>query len=96
MIECVTLCYVHAMNDHPSLRDHGDVIAALGGRTPVAEAVSTNSSAEKPVATTTVGMWKHRRCIPPRYWPAVARLAADVGRPDISVDRLERLARAAA
>lgn len=79
------MCYVSVMDAQIALRDHSEILAALGGRAAVAEAIAPDAPAR-------VGMWKTRNNIPPAHWPAIARFAAAQGRPDITVDLLESLA----
>lgn len=73
------------MDEQIDLRDHGEILVALGGRAAVAEAIA-------PDAPSRVGMWKTRNSIPAMHWPAIARFAASKGRPDITVELLESLA----
>lgn len=61
-----------------------DLFAALGGYTAVAEAASV------PVGTASA--WKTRGSIPPEYWPAVVKAAAERGRSDITFEALANIA----
>lgn len=59
---------------------HRSIIKGLGDNTRVAEALDVDD--------TTVSNWK-KRGIPPVYWPALGRLARELG-VDITVEDLER------
>lgn len=69
-------------------RTHKDIIGLLGGYRAVADSLGQQHQ--------TVHNWT-RRGIPARFWPAIARMAANIPDADgITVDALERASSAEA
>lgn len=65
------------------LRSHTDVIRAFGGPTMFAATFGL------PVAS--AGAMSNRASIAPWHWPMIVRKAAEIGRPDITVEKLASL-----
>lgn len=59
-----------------SLTDHASLIAALGGGAKIGEGLRDLPDPPKDV---TVRAWAARNKIPPEYWPAMIRIAAEAG-----------------